>query len=157
MKASRYEAAWIGFAIFASLLFVVISGVYAFAAGFHVPHDVETVDPTNLRDTFGEPRVVEVVPGEKYEAWVIARQFSFIPDPIEIPAGAELVLHATSADVTHGIQIIDSNVNVMVLPGYVATVSATFEKPGEYAIICHEYCGTAHQIMRGKLIVKGRQ
>jgi cytochrome c oxidase subunit 2 len=32
----------------------------------------------------------------------------------------------------------------------------TFDKPGEYLFICHEYCGLAHQTMAGKVIVEAR-
>ena len=30
----------------------------------------------------------------------------------------------------------------------------TFDRPGEYPIACNEYCGVAHHMMVGKLIVK---
>jgi cytochrome c oxidase subunit 2 len=41
----------------------------------------------------------------------------------------------------------------MVIPGQVSRVTATFDKPGEYLIVCHEYCGAGHHVMFGKVIV----
>jgi cytochrome c oxidase subunit II len=31
-----------------------------------------------------------------------------------------------------------------------------FDRPGEYPMICHEYCGIAHHTMSGKIIVEPR-
>jgi cytochrome c oxidase subunit 2 len=41
----------------------------------------------------------------------------------------------------------------MVLPGQVTKTSARFDEPGEYRFLCHEYCGLAHHLMFGKVIV----
>jgi cytochrome c oxidase subunit 2 len=45
---------------------------------------------------------------------------------------------------------------VMLLPGQLSRVTARFDKPGEYPMICHEYCGIAHHTMGGKIIVEPR-
>jgi cytochrome c oxidase subunit 2 len=42
----------------------------------------------------------------------------------------------------------------MIVPGQITKVTATFRKPGEYLIVCHEFCGGGHQAMFGKVIVK---
>jgi cytochrome c oxidase subunit 2 len=57
-------------------------------------------------------------------------------------------------DVQHGVKILRTNVNMMILPGQVSTLSATFEEPGTYQFICHEYCGAAHHTMYGQIIVE---
>ena len=44
----------------------------------------------------------------------------------------------------------------MLLPGQIAHATARFDTPGEYPIICHEYCGIAHHTMGGKIIVEAR-
>jgi cytochrome c oxidase subunit 2 len=41
----------------------------------------------------------------------------------------------------------------MVIPGQVATITVEFDEPGEYGILCNEYCGSGHHDMEGKLIV----
>ena len=53
----------------------------------------------------------------------------------------------TSPDVLHGFQIVGTNVNVTVAPGYVSEVTTTFARPGEYLVVCNEYCGLAHHNM----------
>ena len=45
----------------------------------------------------------------------------------------------------------------MAVPGYVTQFTVTFDKPGEYPIVCNEYCGLAHHNMAGKLVVKQEQ
>ena len=65
-------------------------------------------------------------------------------------------LIATSRDVVHGLIVPGANVNTMLLPGQVARVTARFDRPGEYPMICHEYCGIAHHTMSGKIIVEPR-
>ena len=58
-----------------------------------------------------------------------------------------------------GFKLAGTNVNVMALPGQVATLSATFDTPGDYNYICHEYCGyvsgapIGHHTMYGVLTV----
>jgi cytochrome c oxidase subunit 2 len=44
----------------------------------------------------------------------------------------------------------------MLLPGQIARVTARFPQAGEYPFVCHEYCGIAHHIMAGKVIVEPR-
>ena len=83
--------------------------------------------------------------------------FSFTPDPIEVPAGRKVTFRLTSSDVIHGFQVVGTNANAMVVPGYVSQFSVTFDTPGEYVIACNEYCGTMHHAMVGKLIVKREQ
>ena len=54
----------------------------------------------------------------------------------------------------HGFEIVGTNANTMVIPGYVAQFTTRFTTPGEYLIVCHEYCGLGHHAMMGKLIVE---
>ena len=53
----------------------------------------------------------------------------------------------TSADVVHGFLLPDTNVNTMVVPGFVAEVRTRFTHEGEYAMPCHEFCGLGHHAM----------
>ena len=98
----------------------------------------------------------EVAPGE-YEAHVLARVWSFTPREIRVPAGSTVRFWATSGDVVHGFFVAKANVNVMLLPGQVARVDARFDEPGEYPVICHEYCGLLHHTMAGRIIVEPRR
>ena len=46
-------------------------------------------------------------------------------------------------------------VNAMVIPGQITRITGTFDEPGEYNIVCHEYCGIGHHGMWGKVVVGG--
>jgi len=59
--------------------------------------------------------------------------------------------------VVHGFLIPRHVVNVMLLPGQIAHAQVRFDEPGEFPIICHEYCGIAHHTMAGQAIVAPRR
>jgi len=153
-----YELAWIlpSVALPVGMLAVLI--VTAFGAGIHLVGVEGRVDPRKVAQTapFDNPGVVEVAPGQ-YEVRMTAQIWSFAPGEIRVPAGSTVRFLATSRDVVHGLLIPRANVNVMLLPGQVARAQARFDTPGEYPIICHEYCGIAHHTMAGKVIVEPRR
>ena len=152
-----YELAWIlpSIAIPAGMLVALV--VTAFGAGVHLPGNEGRVNPTKLATTapFDKPGVVEVGSG-RYEVRMVAQTWSFTPSEIRVSAGSTVTFVATSRDVVHGLFIPGANVNVMLLPGQVARVTARFDRPGEYFLVCHEYCGISHHIMSGKVIVEPR-
>jgi cytochrome c oxidase subunit 2 len=150
-----YELAWFlpSIAIPVALLVVILLTAY----GLHVqvPGDAGRVCSTQLNQvpTFARPGVFQTGPG-RYEAHVVAQTWSFDPPEIRVPVDSTVTFLATSRDVIHGFMIHDVNVNVMLLPGQVARVSAHFEKPGDYPILCHEYCGVGHHTMWGHVRVE---
>ena len=108
-----------------------------------------------LRHTppFDKPGVHQTGPG-KYDVVVIGQTWSFTPDDIELPAGADVTFYATSSDVIHGFEVAGTRVNMMLVPGEVSSETYTFKRPGEYLLLCHEYCGRLHHTMSGKVVVK---
>jgi cytochrome c oxidase subunit 2 len=88
-----------------------------------------------------------------YELHYLAKMWSFEPTRVRVPVGSTLDIYVTSKDVTHGFQINGTNVNLMVVPFVVTNASVHFTKPGVYPIICHEYCGAAHQKMNAVIEV----
>lgn len=42
----------------------------------------------------------------------------------------------------------------VVKSGEVSQISHKFTKPGEYLILCNEYCGTGHEYMNTVIVVK---
>lgn len=152
-----YELAWILPSVAIPVGMLVALLVTAFGAGVHLPGREGRVDPTRVSQTapFDRPGVVQVGPG-RYEARMVAQIWSFAPNEVRVPAGSTVTFVVTSKDVVHGLLIHGVNVNVMLLPGQVARVTARFERPGEYPFLCHEYCGIAHHAMWGKVIVEAR-
>ena len=116
----------------------------------HPPSNVETVDPTalHLSGEFVESNLGSAIePDGSVTARVLAQQYSFVPDCVLLPADTPVKFRLTSADVIHGFLLPDTNVNTMVVPGFVAEVRTTFNKPGDYTMPCHEFCGVGHQGM----------
>ena len=147
-----YELAWILPSIALPVGMLVALVVTAFGAGIHVPGDTGRIDARRAAETF-PAQVLEIAPGH-YDVHMTARIWSFAPNEIRVPRGSTIHFRATSADVIHGLFIPRANVNVMLLPGQIARAQARFDKPGEYPIICHEYCGIAHHTMAGKVVVE---
>ena len=142
------------------LIFGTAVLVSSFAFGFQVPAPIERIDPrivaTPGQSPWGDPveeRVRELA-SNKYEAYILSQAWSFQPNQIRIPAGSTITFYLTSKDVQHGFRLDNTNINMMVLPGEVSKLTATFDEPGEYNFVCHEYCGVGHHTMFGQLIVE---
>jgi cytochrome c oxidase subunit II len=84
---------------------------------------------------------------------LIAQQYSFVPDCVKVPVGTPVKFRLTSADVVHGFILGDTNVNTMVVPGFVSEVRTSFAIPGEYHMPCDEFCGVGHQGMWARVVV----
>ena len=159
MHMDRRERNYLIFTIALLAVFAALLLGSSFAYGIQVPQPVDRVDPRTVAtppSPWGAPieeRVRELAPN-KYEAYVLAQIWSFTPNRITIPAGSTLTLYVTSKDVQHGFVLQGTNLNMMVLPGQVSSLTATFDEPGEYNFICHEYCGVGHQTMYGTVVVE---
>lgn len=154
MKMPRQEEMWLIISVAVLVLSMVFTGYQTFALGLGPPSNKETIDPQKVDEhpVFSEPGVYKVGENE-YEVVMTLAAFSFDPGDIEIPAGAEVTFIMTSKDVIHGMQIAGTNVNAMVTPGHIQTITETFDEPGEYLILCNEYCGAGHQMMATTITV----
>ena len=85
---------------------------------------------------------------------ILGHAWAFTPAEIRVPAGAKVSFIATSADVIHGFHIAKTRINLMLIPGQITRAEYTFKEPGEYLLVCHEYCGLGHHAMAGKVIVE---
>ncbi|MFC4544036.1 cupredoxin domain-containing protein [Halosolutus amylolyticus] len=155
MNIHTYEKIWLVAALLLIVGFIATITYGSVGLGIAMIDDSEeTIEPSELSEDerFSEPRVEQVGENE-YEAYVVARTFIFQPDPIEIPAGSEVTFYVTSPDVIHGFSVVGTNVNTMVIPGEVSTMTAEFDEAGEYGIVCNEYCGSGHHNMEGQIVV----
>jgi cytochrome c oxidase subunit 2 len=154
--AAGAERRW---AIIVMLIIAVLLAMMIFT-GLHwasmPPSRVETVDPRTLHVSgeFVENNLGTTVDANgRVFVRLIAQQYSFEPQCLVVPAGVPVTFRATSADAIHGFVVDKTNANVMLIPGFVATFTATFEKAGERVMPCHEYCGTGHEAMWGRVQV----
>jgi cytochrome c oxidase subunit 2 len=123
------------------------------------PTRTETIDPTTLHISgeFVETNLGSVAePDGTVTVRVLANQYSFTPQCVLVPADTPLHFRGTAADVVHGFSVSNSNVNMMLIPGYISNFRAKFERPGEHLMPCHEYCGTGHAAMWAHVKVIGK-
>jgi len=159
----RYEKGFLVACGVVLVVFLAALAVSSLAMGVHLPsHSARMIHYEAgqkirkvLRTTppFDHIGVQEIAPG-KYQAVVIGQTWAFTPDEIDLPLGADVTFLATSSDVIHGFFIPGTRVNMMLIPGQVSEFEYRFTRPGEYLLICHEYCGRLHHTMSGKVIVK---
>lgn len=131
---------------------VILTAILYAALAMHInpPSNREYVDPKTLHLSaeFTEANLgTRVDPNGQVVARVIATQFEFVPNCIVLPAQRPVTMRITSPDVIHGILVSGTNVNTMVVPGYVAQVHTTFTKTGDLLMPCHEFCGLGHSQM----------
>ncbi|WP_231735317.1 cytochrome c oxidase subunit II [Gracilibacillus massiliensis] len=151
----KLEEIWMILSVSVLVIFIVIVGYQTFALGMGPPSHKEAIDPQKVDQTapFDNPGLIDLG-NNKYELVMTLEAFAFNPGNIEIPVGSEVEFTMTSKDVSHGIQIPGTNLNAMVLPGHIQKITQTFNEPGEYLVLCNEYCGAGHQAMFTTIIVK---
>ncbi len=157
--AARVEKRW---AIVVGLIIALLVLVMIFTAlhwAAMPPSRVETIDPSTLHiaGEFIESNLGTAVEDDgKVVVRLIGQQYSFTPQCIVVPADMPVTFRGTSSDVIHGFIVGKSNVNTMLVPGFIATFTTTFKTPGEQLMPCHEFCGTGHEGMWAKVQVLER-
>ena len=157
MKVDLYERIWM-WAVAAVLAgFFTVTAVGAIGSQHHPPSHVETIDP---RTVMSDPRFraqgLRVNPDGSLHVTVVGMMFVWLPGELTLPADTPVTFHMTAIDVIHGFQIVRTNGQAMVIPGYVSRFTTSFAEPGEYLIACNEYCGVGHHQMAAKLTVVPR-
>ena len=131
----------------------VLLGVFVFSilyAQARYNNDVPECLPFDKAYT--EPKVNKL--DEKtYQVFAVAQMWSFQPSEIYIPVGSEVDFYLSSKDVVHGFNIAEKNINMMAIYVNINKTTVTFDEPGVYEIVCHEYCGVGHQNMKAQVIV----
>jgi cytochrome c oxidase subunit 2 len=153
---ARSELRW-GMVTVAAVSVIMIAIIFAGVA-MHInpPSNIERVNPQDLHLS---AEFTEANLGTRVEAdgqvttRIVATQFAFVPSCVVLPAETPVTLRFSSPDVIHGILVSGTNVNTMVVPGYVAQVHTTFQKTGDLLMPCHEFCGLGHSEMIGTVRV----
>ncbi len=70
-----------------------------------------------------------------------------------MPAGRPVRLLMTSQDVIHSFFVPEFRIKRDVIPGRYTQVWFNATMPGEYQVLCSQYCGAGHSIMRAEVVV----
>jgi cytochrome c oxidase subunit 2 len=146
-------ALWMGGIVLLILGLIVITSV---SMGINPPSNNELVDPKSLHRSgeFTEANLgTQIDPNGRVVARIIATQFNFVPACVKLPANRPVTLRFATPDVVHGITVTGTNVNTMIVPGYVSQVHTVFRTTGRLLMPCHEYCGLGHSAMIGRVQV----
>ena len=101
-------------------------------------------------------------PADAMDVYVMAKKwmwkFNYPEGPnsvnvLRVPAGRPVRLLMTSQDVIHSFYVPEFRLKHDVNPGRYTQAWFQATVPGRYQILCAEYCGAGHSIMRGEVIV----
>lgn len=163
MLVAPLEKRWIW--IIGVMVAVMLGSILFTALAYHAhpPGNVETIDSTRLHLTeeFREDNLgVQNRPDGSVLVTLVAHRYGFTPNHIEIPAGKPVTFRVATPDVLHGLHIPGTNIDTMVVPGYVSVVNAVINyeevaKHGELnangsvtvPVFCNEFCGINHHFM----------
>jgi len=91
--------------------------------------------------------------GETKEFNIIASNWNFLPNIMEVNLGDNVVLHVKSVEGNHGIALFDFNVNEHLTQGETIDIEFLANKQGTFNFFCNVPCGSGHGGMGGQLIV----
>ena len=155
-RAERVEHRWATVSVAILVLFVAMATFAALHLAAMPQSRVETADPITLHldGEFIDSNLGSALePDGSVTVRGIGQQYSFTPSCMLVPTDTPITFRATSADVVHGFLITGTNINLMLVPGYISSLNARFETPGERLMPCHEFCGMGHEGMWGRIKV----
>jgi cytochrome c oxidase subunit 2 len=153
MNVDLYERIWMWGVGAMLAVFFGSTAAAAVMSQIHPPSHIETIDPrTALSDPRFKRQGVSVDASGRVHAIVVGLMFTWMPTELILPADTPVTFHLTSPDVIHGFEIVRTNGQAMVVPGYVSQFTTQFAA-GEYLVACNEYCGVGHHTMASRLKV----
>jgi cytochrome c oxidase subunit II len=79
---------------------------------------------------------------------IVASNWKFTPDTIELHVGQETTLRLTSSEGVHGLESSDLGIPLTTItPGSFASVKVSPKKAGKYVLHCAIMCGAGHADM----------
>lgn len=149
----RREIIWI-ISVVALLAVFLGSIAYALSREYSVASEAEVLPLEKATGLF-EPGVKKLGDG-RYLVDIVAYMWGFRPSRVELENPREVIIRIYSRDVIHGFQIVGTNVNAMVIPGYITTIvwRPPYNINGTLLTICNEYCGIGHSDMYMEFIIR---
>lgn len=85
---------------------------------------------------------------------ILAKKFEYKPREIVLKVGEPVVLELTALDFVHGFNVPDLKLRADLTPGQVQKLTFTPTVAGTIDFLCDNFCGSGHEEMNGKFIVK---
>ncbi len=155
-EVARTEKRWLTVMVAMLIVMMAVVVLTGVTNAIHPPSNVETIDPTTLHlgGEFAESNLgTAQEPDGSLTARLVADQYAFVPDCVKLAVDTPVKFRLTSTDVIHGFLMPATNVNTMVVPGFVAEVRTRFSRPGIYRMPCNEFCGNGHHGMWARVSV----
>lgn len=121
-----------------------------------VVKEIQVVEETEAvkEQLIEEPVVKPLVELTVKEFVLVAKQWEFVPNLIEVNIGDAVRLKIKSIDVTHGFVLSSFGISQSLEPGKETIVEFVADKIGTFSFFCNVPCGKGHSNMDGTLIVK---
>jgi len=157
-EIENLEKKWLYVATIMVGFFVIVMGIGALVLNVNPPSHWETIDSASLHlgSEFAEDKLgiqPMALPDGTIQVKLVAARYGFYPREIVVPADQKIQFRMATLDVLHGAHIPMTNMSTMIVPGHVSEVTTVFPKPGEYPLLCNEYCGMGHDHMWSKVTV----
>lgn len=110
---------------------------------------------------FLQYRTIETPPADAMPIYVTAKQWMWkfaypegptSQDALIVPVGRPVKLIMTSRDVIHSFFVPEFRIKQDVVPGRAMTAWFEAAEPGAFDVLCTQYCGTRHSLMRAQVI-----
>lgn len=160
MHVDSTEKKWVILSFLMAFMMIGILTAYAINANLHPPSNVETIDSNalHLSEEFAEDKLgIHQAKDGSLVVTMVAARYGFYPQDMQVPEDTPIKFRIASADVLHGVHTAGTNMNTMVVPGYVSELTTTFPNTGKYPMFCNEYCGLGHDYMWSRLIVVSKE
>ena len=83
-----------------------------------------------------------------------AKRFEFTPPTVELKVGVAVVLELIAVDRKHGFNAPDLAIDAQVEPGTPVRIRLVPARPGTFEFHCSIFCGSGHEEMAGRIVVK---
>ena len=156
--------------VLVGLMLVVIIASFVLLGLYPPSNPGERIDSTRLHLTeeFAEDKLgVTTESDGTVTVRLVMAKYLVHPNEITIPADTQVTFRIATPDVVHGLNVPGTNINTMVVPGYVSQVRTqvqlkqvakigTPNPDGSFTVplFCNEYCGYGHQSMWARITVK---
>lgn len=110
---------------------------------------------------FTQYRMLQSAPPDAIPIYVTAKQwiweFTYPEGPssanvLTVPVGRPVKLIMTSRDVIHSFFVPAFRIKQDVVPGHAMTAWFEAIEPGTFDVLCSQYCGTRHSLMRAQVV-----